>query len=118
VTRRASPASTKSAFGRGRGARHGSGRGVAGSNCFSPLTTCSPPTKNRGGQGDHLHPEEAQSVSIRFGAWLYPGKADQPHALEVQDVSLATEWTDSGAGRDQRAGVGGGLPSLRTLTHW
>jgi hypothetical protein len=28
------------------------------------------------------------AVSVCFGSWLYPGKYDRPHAIEMQEVSI------------------------------
>lgn len=45
--------------------------------------------KDRGGEGDHVHPESIRQVNFCFGAWLYGDKAGERHAFDVQDVSLA-----------------------------
>ena len=43
---------------------------------------------NRGGEGDHLKPENVQTVSFCFGAWLYGDKAALAHGVEIQEVAL------------------------------
>lgn len=50
-----------------------------------------PPTRDRGGAGDHVRPQDIQAVNICFGAWLYGADAGKPHAIEVQDVSLVQD---------------------------
>jgi hypothetical protein len=43
----------------------------------------------RGGATDRFRPENIESVNICFGAWLYGSRADQPHGIEIEEVSLA-----------------------------
>lgn len=45
--------------------------------------------KGRGGEGDRLRPENLSAVSVCFGAWLLGEDYAKPHAIEIQDVSLA-----------------------------
>jgi hypothetical protein len=44
----------------------------------------------RGIEGDRLHPENLQSVSLCFGAWLYGEDRAKPHGFEIQDVRLSS----------------------------
>jgi len=44
--------------------------------------------KDRGGEGDRLHPERVQAVKFCFGAWLFGDCAARPHAVEIERVSL------------------------------
>jgi len=45
----------------------------------------------RGGEGDALRPQEAQSVNFCFGSWLYGDGPTGPKAIEIQDVSLSED---------------------------
>ena len=45
--------------------------------------------EGRGGERDRFLPERAAAVNICFGAWLYGKRASEPHAIEVESVSLA-----------------------------
>jgi len=47
-----------------------------------------PPCRHRGGPEDRFHPENVARVSMCFGAFLYPDAYNQPHAIEIQEVSL------------------------------
>ena len=42
----------------------------------------------RGGVEDHLRPSEVFSLSVCFGAWLYPGHAAEPHTIEIESVEV------------------------------
>lgn len=44
--------------------------------------------EGRGGEGDHLRPGEAATFQLTFGAWLYPGRELDRHAVEVDYVAL------------------------------
>lgn len=46
---------------------------------------------NRGGPADRFHPENVESVSFCFGAWLFGDRAAQPHGIEVQEVMLVPD---------------------------
>lgn len=46
------------------------------------------PQGGRGGPEDRLHPENIQDINLCFGAWLYGENRTQPHAFEVQEISL------------------------------
>ncbi len=46
----------------------------------------SPP--GRGGEGDRPQPQEFAGVNICFGAWLYPGHAEQPHSIELESITV------------------------------
>ena len=39
-------------------------------------------------EDDRLRPQEAAGVSICFGAWLYPGRAGEPHTIELESITL------------------------------
>ena len=45
--------------------------------------------KHRGGPDDHFRPENVQAVNVCFGAWLYKGHEDEPHAIEIEEIALA-----------------------------
>lgn len=45
----------------------------------------------RGGPGDRIRPEDVLAVNICFGSWLFPETAMEPHAVEIQEVSLVGE---------------------------
>ena len=38
--------------------------------------------------GSHLRLSRLQKLNICFGRWLFPGKADQPHAVEISAIGL------------------------------
>ncbi len=42
----------------------------------------------RGAAGDRLRLEEIGSITICFGAWLYPERASEPHTIEVESVTI------------------------------
>lgn len=42
----------------------------------------------RGGAGDQLRPREIASLSVCFGAWLYPAHAAEPHAIEIERIEV------------------------------
>jgi hypothetical protein len=48
------------------------------------------PEGGRGGEGDHLRPQDLRQANFCFGAWLYGEKASSPHAFAIQDVCLET----------------------------
>jgi hypothetical protein len=50
---------------------------------------------NRGGPGDHFHPENVESVNFCFGAWLFGNRSAQPHGIEVQEVLLVPDGASS-----------------------
>jgi len=50
-----------------------------------------PAARGRGGPTDRLSPANVERVSVCFGAWLYPDSYNEPHGIEIQDISLATE---------------------------
>ena len=43
---------------------------------------------NRGDQGDHFHSEQVSAVNVCFGAWLYGDRANQPHGIELESITL------------------------------
>jgi hypothetical protein len=45
----------------------------------------------RGGPEDRLKPGNILAVNICFGAWLFPQTALEPHAIEIQEVSLVAD---------------------------
>ena len=47
--------------------------------------------ENRGRPADRFHPENVESVSFCFGAWLYGDRAAQSHGIEVQEVVLVPD---------------------------
>jgi len=46
---------------------------------------------DRGGPGDRFHPARISQVNFCFGAWLFPEKAGERHAVEIEKV-----WLESG----------------------
>ncbi len=42
----------------------------------------------RGGAGDRPDPAQLRAVSLCFGAWLAPGRHDQPHGIEIERVAV------------------------------
>ena len=50
-----------------------------------------PHPEGRGGPDDRLIPADIARVNVCFGAWLYGDERSEPHAFELQDVSLALE---------------------------
>ena len=46
----------------------------------------SPP--GRGGNGDQLRSRELAGVNVCFGAWLYPGHAEEPHSIELEGITV------------------------------
>jgi hypothetical protein len=46
----------------------------------------SPP--GRGGAGDACRLDRLSTLTITFGAWLYPGYENEPHTLEIEFVGL------------------------------
>ena len=46
---------------------------------------------NRGFEGDHIRPENLAGINVCFGTWLYPGNADKPHAIEIEEISLSAQ---------------------------
>lgn len=38
--------------------------------------------------GEHLRLSRLQKVSVCFGRWLFPEKADQPHAIEISAIGV------------------------------
>lgn len=49
----------------------------------------------RGESGDAIRPGEVSSIHITFGAWLYPGTGAEPHAYDIQSVTLAREQANA-----------------------
>jgi hypothetical protein len=47
-----------------------------------------PHPENRGGATDHLNPEHLASVSITFGAWLFPEHFAEQHVLDIESIRL------------------------------
>lgn len=41
---------------------------------------------NRGGEDDHLKPENLAAVNVCFGAWLYPKHAAERHGVEIESI--------------------------------
>ena len=50
-----------------------------------PLSKLKPLWQTRGG---YCSPTSVREVQFAIGSWLFPAAADQPHAVEVQSVSL------------------------------
>ncbi|MFQ6130722.1 MAG: cellulase family glycosylhydrolase [Armatimonadota bacterium] len=44
--------------------------------------------EGRGGEGDYCHVEDLATLTVTFGAWLYPDTADEPHSLEIEYIRL------------------------------
>jgi hypothetical protein len=42
----------------------------------------------RGGLGDHFHPADLQAINFCFGAWLFPQRAGEKHAVEIEGIWL------------------------------
>lgn len=42
----------------------------------------------RGGAGDSLQPGQIAGVNVCFGAWLYPGRAAEPHTIEIESIEV------------------------------
>ena len=43
---------------------------------------------NRGGNDDRIKPGEISGVNVCFGAWLYPGHVDEPHSIELENMTV------------------------------
>lgn len=43
---------------------------------------------DRGGPGDHFSPAELQAINFCFGTWLFPQRAGEKHAVEIEGVWL------------------------------
>jgi len=50
-----------------------------------------PACASRGKKGDRLRPAKVARISVCFGAFLYPETREQPHAIEIQEISLLSE---------------------------
>ena len=44
--------------------------------------------EDRGQAGDRFRPEQVEAVNVCFGAWLYPGHEHEPHAVEIDGITL------------------------------
>lgn len=44
--------------------------------------------EERGGPGDHFHPDKLISVGLRFGAWLYGEARDEAHVIDLQLIGI------------------------------
>ncbi|MBD3174183.1 MAG: cellulase family glycosylhydrolase [Armatimonadia bacterium] len=42
----------------------------------------------RGFEGDQLDPGRLMNLNVTFGAWLFPGHVQEPHAVEIQRIWL------------------------------
>jgi hypothetical protein len=42
----------------------------------------------RGGEGDHCRAENLATLSLTYGAWLYPEHENDPHAVEIEFLRL------------------------------
>ena len=42
--------------------------------------------QGRGDAGDGLRPEHLQALNVCFGAWLFPERAGDPHAVEIEGI--------------------------------
>lgn len=43
---------------------------------------------HRGGPQDQIRPREISALSVCFGAWLYAGRAAEPHTVEIESIEL------------------------------
>jgi Cellulase (glycosyl hydrolase family 5) len=44
--------------------------------------------QGRGGEGDHCRVAGIETLSITYGAWLYPDHTDEPHSIEFEFIRL------------------------------
>ncbi len=42
----------------------------------------------RGGEGDHCRADNLETLSLTYGAWLYPDHEDEPHTVEIEFLRL------------------------------
>lgn len=42
----------------------------------------------RGAKNDQLHPAEIATVTVCFGAWLFPQQAGERHAVEIESITV------------------------------
>ena len=45
--------------------------------------------------GSHLRLSRLQKINVCFGRWLFPDKADQPHAIEISAIGITSGKTTS-----------------------
>jgi hypothetical protein len=44
--------------------------------------------RERGGPGDRFQPGKLEAINFCFGAWLFPTRAAEKHAVEIEDAWL------------------------------
>jgi hypothetical protein len=45
----------------------------------------------RGGEGDHVRPDNLAAVNVGFGAWLYPDHPAESHTVDLESIALPLE---------------------------
>ncbi len=44
--------------------------------------------QGRGGKDDRLRPENIAAVNVCFGAWLFPSREKERHAIEIEEIAV------------------------------